>query len=895
MKLTTILRLLATMLVLSFAAYALLAQYAFYGKWLLRYPLFVLLTLAILGVVYGKFGRGFGLSNLFWHERGPLQFRAGIWLGLLLTLQWCAAYELLRDFDSDKVFNDMRRFRNAALWLSESEANSYEIGRHLVPVDLREPVGIGATREVPPRSTPLLPSQLEEVQAKAKDYWSFQLLQGRFGDPNFEDVRSDEISDGEKRLEAWAISQRFHVFLTMTLLPLLGLLSLPTILPRSDRDGASRPGPRVKLGARGGWPFVAGLVLAGSLVWVVTPFVALGYVHILHSGALVGFMDSTLATNIGRLLELEGVAGKQNTPLFLEVALGQGGLILSLVGLLFFLRTRLIYQYVSPAMSLCLVLAIVSMGFAFLVNLSFWMPVTLLLSFPALVLGGLFLNGKAFKLRFPGLEAYYDRGRRVALAEAILPKTGVETPCRLLPSEIALECWAAANKARELPDKPKLALVSVSGGSIRSAFWTARVLAKLEEEIDGFPYHVRLVTGASGGMLGAAHYVSGLREPRQRDDGKWSRAPEELERYYKGLPADSLSPVARRLALFDMPSLLNPRTQSTDRGQALEEAWMASSGRLLRRPFRRLAPGEWRGWRPSLVFSPMLVEDGRRLIISNLDLDFLTTGIGSFLDAPERRKLPIDDPRAEHQDIYSISAYQFFRLFPEATDFRISTAVRMSATFPFISPAVSLPTNPPRRVVDAGYYDNFGINTAASWAFEHRLWLRENTSGVVLIQIRAFDSPRDIEEPDGDGRALRHGLQFLTSPLEGVLQARNAVMSFRNDEQVEVLSEWFRTNTGRSEFFQTAVFECPATASLSWHITKNEREDILSCIEPICRIDNGTLGECTKSEKNLRRLERLKQWWRTPIVPTRPLVPSPTPHFRLDQDRSTTHATHNQG
>src|SRR5262249_62332987 len=104
------------------------------------------------------------------------------------------------------------------------------------------------------------------------------------------------------------------------------------------------------------------------------------------------------------------------------------------------------------------------------------------------------------------------------------------------------------------------------------------------------------------------------------------------------------------------------------------------------------------------------------------------------------------------------SAVEFHRLFPDwpldelraftdgkgdqivtsSADFRVGTAARMSATFPVISPVVSLPTFPPRRVVDAGMYDNYGVNLAARWVFEHRLALRRYTSGVALVQIRAF-------------------------------------------------------------------------------------------------------------------------------------------------------------
>src|SRR5262249_35447970 len=59
-------------------------------------------------------------------------------------------------------------------------------------------------------------------------------------------------------------------------------------------------------------------------------------------------------------------------------------------------------------------------------------------------------------------------------------------------------------------DKPKVYVVAASGGGIRAAYWTAGVLNALEQAHPGFFYHVRLITGASGGMVGASHFVSQL-------------------------------------------------------------------------------------------------------------------------------------------------------------------------------------------------------------------------------------------------------------------------------------------------------------------------------------------------------------------------------------------------
>ena len=47
-----------------------------------------------------------------------------------------------------------------------------------------------------------------------------------------------------------------------------------------------------------------------------------------------------------------------------------------------------------------------------------------------------------------------------------------------------------------------------AGGALRAGVWTAAVLDAIGNEVPEFPKHVRYVTGASGGMVGAALFVT---------------------------------------------------------------------------------------------------------------------------------------------------------------------------------------------------------------------------------------------------------------------------------------------------------------------------------------------------------------------------------------------------
>jgi len=417
-------------------------------------------------------------------------------------------------------------------------------------------------------------------------------------------------------------------------------------------------------------------------------------------------------------------------------------------------------------------------------------------------------NQRPWKLTYPGLERFTARGAQVKLvdpspdrvmAAGDEAKNGVPQKNREKTSdEIALEAWLL--QRRNGGDEPssvkyKLVVVAASGGGITAAVWTALNLKRVEDVAPDFPRHVRLVTGASGGMLGAAGYVASI-SPTPSPDRQ-----AELNALVVGLAGDSLTPVVSQMILSDVPSLFVPRDVAYDRGRELESVWVRNlprgpDGVNLGSPFRCLRAGELEGWRPSLVFSPTLVEEGLPLLISNLDLDL-----------------------GDH------SRYQFFRLFP-SSQLPLSTAVRMNAAFPFVSPAPNLPTVPPRRVVDAGYYDNYGIVTACAWLRKHRDWLVRNTSGVILLQIRAYPTTED--SPAGDSSAaLGKAMQWLTTPLEGFTRVNRRAMIDRNNQFIQEIRTWFASHTPGFSF-EEIILECPETVPLSWYMKPSDLDRLVS-------------------------------------------------------------------
>jgi hypothetical protein len=426
----------------------------------------------------------------------------------------------------------------------------------------------------------------------------------------------------------------------------------------------------------------------------------------------------------------------------------------------------------------------------------------------------------------------------------------------LLNNAEVLLSWRNLVADRWRQGKPKLVIVTVSGGGIRASVWTSVVLRKLEAVLGAdFPYHIRLVTGASGGMVAGSYYVLSLLPPTDKvlsggDADFADLHGTSLEAFVDAMALDQLDAVAGRMLFTDLPGTLSPFARRGDRGRTLEETWIRWTGgdaSPLGRPLESFAADERMGWRPSLVYTPMMVEDGRRLLISNLDLAFATRNVGGLLIEPSSRKIErpaiqggdFDLSIHEEDEVFSLSAVEFFRLFPRADDFRATTAIRMSASFPWVSPAVNLPTLPPRRVVDAAYYDNYGVNLSALWLSKMSSWLQEHTSGVLVVQIRDKVSQGARTEIDFDrlsgreslldrllwhagSRVLRPGLQAISTPLIGVTNARDWTMAFRNDEQVDLQDLLFDELRGR-DFFRTVVFECPVDVSLSWKLTDREK------------------------------------------------------------------------
>lgn len=450
----------------------------------------------------------------------------------------------------------------------------------------------------------------------------------------------------------------------------------------------------------------------------------------------------------------------------------------------------------------------------------------------------------------------FDRGAEVpGLAEPDgarprLAGTGPEHAPGLLDEVQVLARW------KDDRVRPKLVVVATSGGGIRAAAWTAHVLGTLERDaaLPGIAHDIRMITGASGGMVGAATWVATLL-PRDearacgRDSACLHRAHDVLAEVATG----SIDAVAVHFALAVL----------RDRGSSLEAQWVENTAGALGRTFDALVDDERAGAVPSLVFSPLVVDDGRRVLISNLGLHALTAAIDPWPQGP--RELSPTTPRA---------AVELFDLFPVHPGFTLATAARVSASFPYVSPFPWLPTaEPAPRLADAGLFDPYGVELATRWIASHAAWLMANTGGVVLIEIRDDATVRSDVALARPVAALRAG-HPLFGPLEALLSARQAGSAQRNDVAVDALAHRFAAAGQPAEFFTRIVLARSGEASLSWHLSSEEREAIEASLPAgtSCAADElATLDASAEAapadarptcSPNLAELDRLRRWWR---------------------------------
>lgn len=331
-------------------------------------------------------------------------------------------------------------------------------------------------------------------------------------------------------------------------------------------------------------------------------------------------------------------------------------------------------------------------------------------------------------------------------------------------------------------------VIAVSGGGIQAAAWSAQVLKGLQEESRGkFSGAVRLLSCVSGGCVGTMHFLAAYKE---------GAIPESaLPDIFNHSAASSLDDVAWGLIYPDLLRFVAPffMTREIGRGWALEHAW--SAGRQVSAPLSDWRPAVAAGQMPAVMFNSTVVETGERVVFSTVD------------------------PRSTEE---SRSARTFYDIYPDL-DVAPVTAARLSATFPYVTPAAranaDLPKSRRYHFVDGGYWDNFGVASAIGFIRQATFYGAPPVKRILLLEIR------DRKSGGSDAAGGSRGSLFQAiAPVAALYNVRGNGQATRNEMEIDLLR---RSLAPVGVTLSRAAFECPqAEAPLSWHLRPREIEDI---------------------------------------------------------------------
>jgi len=351
--------------------------------------------------------------------------------------------------------------------------------------------------------------------------------------------------------------------------------------------------------------------------------------------------------------------------------------------------------------------------------------------------------------------------------------------------------------------KPKAIFIASSGGGARAAFWSFLALQRLDSLSNGaLMDHTIMCTGSSGGMIGTAYYRELLVQ-------KLKQGLNPHDPIYKmDMSRDILNPITFNLAVNDL--LIRTKKFNydginhwKDRGYVFEKTLIDHSHGYLDKKLIDYKELEEKAVIPQLIFSPSIVDDSKRMLISTLPLSFLC-----------------------QYEKHSSENVDYLNLFENnnALNIRFTNVLRMNSSFPYIMPTVSMPTKPSIEVFDSGLRDNYGIKLTLKYIYHLREWLSANTSGIIILQIR--DGLKDV--PSIKRNPKKSIIDELASPFGSLYGNWFEVQDYNNDELFEYMKSWY---SGKVDVLEYQLNKSADNyISLSWHLTNKEKQQILNSI-----------------------------------------------------------------
>jgi predicted chitinase len=300
------------------------------------------------------------------------------------------------------------------------------------------------------------------------------------------------------------------------------------------------------------------------------------------------------------------------------------------------------------------------------------------------------------------------------------------------------EKWYRSRPAVANFDEYPVYIVAAQGGGIYAAYQTAIFLARMHDFCPAFNEHLFAISSVSGGSFGAAAYaaaIKALADDAAPTPGSGSQAVAtadpcpQISEYFSAerplqrdldLPGpleikvrkmfanDFLSPLVSAMLFPEFSQAFIPAPiREFDRARALEFAFEKSESVLHTDDKRYLATNFTDHWMaegtvPALIMNSTDAASGRRIVMAPFAIGGdKISNMNSIISYRDLGK--DDDPKLQRAP----------------PDIRLSTAAGISARFPWVTPAATIPVGDARlgkskkiRLVDGGYVDNSGVETA---------------------------------------------------------------------------------------------------------------------------------------------------------------------------------------
>lgn len=388
----------------------------------------------------------------------------------------------------------------------------------------------------------------------------------------------------------------------------------------------------------------------------------------------------------------------------------------------------------------------------------------------------------------------------------------------------------ASKSKPETQNEDVCIIVVAPGGGIHASAWTGKVLTGLHERYrDRFASRLKLISAVSGGAVGAMfyldhfpHLVYAASPPTAQEQLsiKEDKFYSLLDQTFRRSSTSSLESLAWGAAFPDTARLLLGNWIQEDRGMVQERRWlrrMDIEGDDYGATLFRWKEQAQSALLPYVVFNATEAETGRRVLFSTFQFGLLKS----------ESNMPSE---ARAIDFLTIANNQF--------DLPISTAVRLSATFPYAA-AAAMPakdTLPLGHIVDGGYVDNEGLLTALDFI---RLDAQSQDSNrskqYVLIRIQHTPPVQDHLISPTDPGLSGSGWEYASfGPLMAMSNVRATSQRERGEKELTLLKESFEPQHNIVsvvlEFSPPAGYKAPP---LNWKLSPKQRSAYLKAWEEL--------------------------------------------------------------